>query len=124
MSLRGKRVWIAGDFTYRGKGFTLDLASREHMVGLLDRNVFENQLSEEEVRLAQRFAYLWIFRHVFRNPFVKSADNTFSLDSYRTLAPGGDPVIEVLCENLLAGKPFIDIGHATTRFINEWGIVK
>ena len=58
--LRGKRPWIAGDVTYRGKGFTLDLASREQMYDLLDKNAFHNRLSEDEVKLAQRFAYLWI----------------------------------------------------------------
>jgi hypothetical protein len=114
-ALRGKRPWIAGDVTFRGKGFTLDLASRENMYALLDKNLFDNQLSEEEVKLAQRFAYLWIFRHVFRNPFVKPADNHFSLGSFRALAPGGHPVIEDLCEALLAGKPFIDIGHANSN---------
>jgi hypothetical protein len=111
MALRGKRPWIAGDFTYRGKGFTLDLTSREHMYELLDNNSLENILSEREVKLAQRFAYLWIFRYVFHNPFVKSTDNMFSLESFHALAPGGNAVIDDLCDDILEGKPFIDIGQ-------------
>jgi hypothetical protein len=111
LALRGKRPWIAGDVTYRGKGFTLDLVSREHMYGLLDGKVFGNQLSEDEVRLAQRFAYLWIFRHVFRNPFVVPAENRFTLHSFQELAAGGHPVIEDLCEAVVSGRPFIAIGQ-------------
>jgi hypothetical protein len=111
MALRGKRPWIAGDFTYRGKGFTLDLLSREHMYSLLDGNVFDNQLSIDEVKLAQRFAYLWIFRYVFPNPFVKPGNKHYFLDSFHSLAPGGNSTIEDLCEAIISGKPFIDIGH-------------
>lgn len=112
LALRGKRPWIAGDVTYRGKGFTLDLASREHLYGLLDQYAFDSRLSDDEVKSAQRFAYLWFFRHVFCNPFVKSANDDFSLGSFRDLAPGGHPVIEDLCDALLTGRPFIDIGRA------------
>ena len=111
-ALRRKRPWIAGDNAYRGKGFSLDLASKEHMYRLLDANTLDTRLSEAEVQLAQRFAYLWIFRHVFRNPFVNPRDMRFGLSSFRELAPGGHPVVEDLCEAILGGKPFIDIGHA------------
>ena len=117
-ALKRKRPWIAGDNTYRGKGFSLDLASKEHMYRLLDANAFDTQLSDAEVKLAQRFTYLWIFRHVFRNPFIKPANGHFSLNSFSELAPGGNPVIEDLCEAILAGKPFIDIGHA------KWNLKK
>jgi hypothetical protein len=116
LAVNGTRPWIAGDMNYRGKGFTLDLTSKEHMYGLLEKNIFNNRLQEDEVKLAQRFAYLWFFRHVFSNPFVKTNDNSFFLESFRALAPGGNLVIEDLCDALLAGKPFIDIGHANSSY--------
>jgi len=114
LALRGKRPWIAGANSYRGKGFTLDLASKEHMYELLDAN-FSDKLSENEVKLAQKFAYLWIFRHVFRNRLIDPVDKRFSLSSFRELAPGGLPFIDDLCDSILAGKPFIDIGYVRSR---------
>jgi hypothetical protein len=111
LAMRGIRPWIAGDVNYRAKGFTLDLTSKEHMVGLLDKNTFKNRLTEDEVRLAQKFAYLWFFRHIFLNPFVQSFDYRFNLESFQALAQGGNPVMDDLCDALLTTKPFVDIGH-------------
>jgi hypothetical protein len=109
-ALRGYRPWVAGEFTYRGKGFTLDLESKEHMFQMLDKHSFAKHLSEDELKLAQRFAYLWIFRHLVRNPFVRMPDDQFMLESFHELAPAGTPVIDDICENIITGKPFIDIG--------------
>ena len=113
LALGGKRPWIAGDVTYRGKGFTRDLISRDQMLSMLDAKVFDNRLSKGEVELAQRFAYLWIFRHVVRNPFVDPNRNyRFTVRTFRDVAHPGHPVIEELCEAILTKRPFIDIGHA------------
>ena len=115
LALRGKRPWVAGNVPYRGKGFTLDLASPDHMVRLLDSNSFDDILPEEEVELARRFAYLWIFRHVVRMPFVDPETTQFSFRSLLDLAPGGNPIIEDLCEAILTGKPFINVGACQDR---------
>jgi hypothetical protein len=111
LALRGKRPWIAGDVTYRGKGFSLDLLSKEHMTRMLDARPWDDRLTDRETRLAQRFAYLYIFRYVFRNPFVDPDGRGLSLERFSDLAPGAHPVIEDLCEALLSGAPFLDIGR-------------
>src|SRR6185295_4570220 len=36
MALKGRRPWLAGQTTYRGRGFTRDLGSRAEMERLLD----------------------------------------------------------------------------------------
>lgn len=109
LALRGRRPWIAGDVTYRGKGFTLDLISREHMLSLLDANTYDNQLSQGEIKLAQRFAYLWFFRYEVRLPLLHPPDRRFALRSFRELGPGGDPAIENICEAFVSGRPFLDL---------------
>jgi hypothetical protein len=109
LALRGQRAWIAGDVTYRGKGFTLDLTSKEHMLRLFEAKTFDNRLSEEEVTLAQRFAYLWLFRYVTRLPLLRRPDKRFTLESFRMLGPGGDPTVDRLCTAIVTGQPFIDI---------------
>jgi hypothetical protein len=111
LAVRGKRPWIAGAVTYRGKGFTLDLASKDHMIHLLDADAFRNTLSEAEIELARRFAYLWFFRYVVRLPLVRPPNKRFSLSTFRELGPGGHPAIRNLCEAFVTGRPFIDMGE-------------
>jgi hypothetical protein len=115
IALSGKRPWIAGAVTYRCKGFTLDLESRDHMHRLLDEKVFENRLSKEEVELAQRFAYLWFFRYEVRLPLLHPPDKRFSLSTFRELGPGGHPGLDNLCEAIVTGDPFVDMGVPKPR---------
>ena len=109
LALRGIRPWIAGAVTYRGKGFTLDLESADHMTGLLDTTSSNQRLTETEIELAQRFAYLWFFRYEVRLPLLHPADKRFVLNSFRELAPGGDQTIDKLCDAIVTGKRFVDI---------------
>lgn len=112
LAVRGMRPWIAGAVTYRGKGFTLDLLSREHMVEMLEGNARQNQLSDAQIGLAQRFSHLWFFRYEVRLPLLRPADKRFSLRSFRDLGPGGDPGMENICEAFVSGKPFLDLNAA------------
>jgi hypothetical protein len=111
IALRGMRPWIAGDVTYRGKGFTLDLTSKEHMYNLLDANLSDSELSEEQVTLAERFAYLWFFRYEVRLPLLHPPDKRFTLSTFPELGPGGHPVLDNLCDAICTGNPFLDMGR-------------
>jgi hypothetical protein len=111
LALRGTRPWIAGSVTYRGKGFTLDVTSREHMEALLEARDVSRRLTGHEVELARRFAYLWFFRYVVRLPLLRPPDRRFTLATFRQLGPGGDPVLDDLCDALVTGRPFLDIGR-------------
>ena len=110
VAVRGKRPWLAGDTTYRGRGFTRDLASRLEMIDLLDAGTFDDVLPAAEIELAKRFAYLWFFRYVTRVPLLRPSTRPFALRTFRELAPGGHPVIDNLCEALVTGRPFVDLG--------------
>ncbi len=123
VALRGKRPWVAGDMTYRGKGFTRDLVSKQEMVDLLDTGAFDDTLSAADIELAERFAYLWFFRYVTRLPLLRPPDRLFALKTFRDLAPGGDAVMENLCERLVTGAPFIDL-HATNAMGTAAGPVR
>src|SRR2546426_2443095 len=118
VALRGKRPWLAGNVTYRGKGFTRDLASKEEMVALLDAGTFGDTLSADEIELAERFAYLWFFRYVTRLPLLRPRGRPFALKTFRELAPGGHPVIDNLCEALVTGAPFVDL-HLASASVRE-----
>jgi hypothetical protein len=109
MALRGRRAWLAGQTTYRGKGFTRDLASRAEMEALLDARAFDETLSADEAALAERFAYLWFFRYVVRVPLLRRPDRVFRLKTFRDLAPREHPVIERICDAIVTGAPFVDL---------------
>ena len=109
VAVRGKRPWLAGETTYRGKGFTCDLRSQEDMIGLLDAATFENTLPAAAITFAERFAYLWFFRYVTRAPLLRPSKPPFALETFRQLAEGGDPVIDSLCYALATGAPFVDL---------------
>ncbi len=113
LAMRGIRPWIAGAVTYRNKGFTLDLASREHMFELLESNAHEPRLSGAQIEQAQRFAHLWFFRYEVRLPLFFPPDKRFALRSFRALGPGGDPAIESICKAFVTGKPFLDLNAAS-----------
>lgn len=109
LALRGIQPWLAGAVTYRGKGFTLDLESRQHMFELLENKLTKHQLTLGEVQLAERFAYLWFYRYEVRLPLLHPADRRFKLRSFSELGPGGNPTIDELCESFVSGKPFVEL---------------
>ncbi len=114
IALRGKRPWIAGAVTYRNKGFTLDLESKDHMFSLFKQDFSDQRLSANQVQLAQRFAYLWFFRYEVRLPILHPPDKRFTLQSFSELGPGGDPVIEAICDSFVTGKPFAGLSATQT----------
>ena len=109
MALRGRRAWLAGQTTYRGRGFTRDVSSRREMEALLDARTFDETLAPDEVALAERFAYLWFFRYVVRVPLLRPRARTFAPRSFRDLAPGGDAAIDRICHAVQTGAPFLDL---------------
>lgn len=112
-ALKGKCPWVAARPYYSGKGFTLDLKSPQHMYDLLDSNLFENNLTPQQIELAQRFAHIVRFRRVFPFPYIDGFSGTFTPSGQDAFAPGTNPIIDNVCNYLLTGEPFLDIGWRT-----------
>jgi hypothetical protein len=81
------------------------------MFSLLDEKAGSRQLSEPEVTLAERFAYLWLFRYEVPLPLLHPPDKRFALASFRELGPNGNPTIDRLCEAFVTGEPFLDLSR-------------
>ncbi|HEY6802563.1 MAG TPA: hypothetical protein VI306_03190 [Pyrinomonadaceae bacterium] len=109
LALKGTRPWIAGAVTYRDKGFTFDLKSKAHLFESLKNIAQPDGLSDNQVQLAQRFAYLWFYRYELRLPLLHPADKRFSLRSFTELGPGGNETIDSLCEAFVSGGPFVEL---------------
>jgi hypothetical protein len=70
MSMRGIPVIVAGQTHYRSRGFTSDPSTWEMYFSTLDEKLSDlasAQLTQEQVELAWRYAYLFFF--VYPKPF-------------------------------------------------------
>jgi hypothetical protein len=114
-ALAGLRPWVAARAHYGRKGFTLDLQSARHMCDLLDGNTFDNRLTPQQVERAHRLAYLFRFRKIFSFPHLDDSGN-FTPPSWRFFAPGGNAVLDDLCDAMLNQGDFIDVGARPGRF--------
>ena len=114
LALRGRRAWVAGLSFYRGKGFTRDLESPEHLVAALEAGGWSQPMSAQEVAAARRFLYLWVFRHAARIPWHRRERDTYAYPpvhfrDFDFLLPGGDPQLDAVVDRLLTGEPFLDV---------------
>ena len=107
LAVNGRQPWLAGDVTYRGKGFTRDLMSKADMVAALDAGEQSRALRADEQVRAERFAHLWFFRGLVRAPLLRPADGRFALHSFTRLAPGGDEAVDHICDGVVRGTPFV-----------------
>ena len=106
-ALNGVRPWVAAKPYYRGKGFTVDLLSCEHMCDLLDNMNFDKKLSKNEIELAEKLAYTVRYRRLFSYPFFIKGRFKFET---KKLLPDVDPVMENVCQYIYDKREFLDIG--------------
>jgi len=110
IALRGRKCLVLGDCHYRRKGFTIDIDSREDLRLYLDAFDHCTRLSPAQVDLAKRYAYLWVFRHVVRIPYLDERTRSeYKITSVEDLVPGSDSVIDRLTEKILHGESFLDV---------------
>lgn len=112
-ALAGRRPWIAGETTYRGKGFSRDLAGPADLEAAFALREADLLTPGERTR-AERFAYLWWFRGVVRMPWLRDERHGAPVPDVRRLAPGGDPVVDRLVEAIATGGSFADLGPPTS----------
>ncbi len=100
-------VIVAGEAWYRRKGFTLDPANREEYFALLDRVLDLTMMSSDEIALARRYAYHFIFRRMIPFPSLRYSPGVQIVRSLDDLLPGKYFNIDTVCEAILTGKPFL-----------------
>lgn len=115
-SMNGRRVIVAGEPGYRNKGFTYDLVKDSDLNKRIEDASSNKFLTLGEIKYAERYAYLIRFRTLVKFPYHSShKTRTFSIPSFRELAPGGNQIIDDLCNCIIYEKPFIDIGIKESR---------
>jgi hypothetical protein len=107
----GIPVIVAGEAWIRNKGITLDASTPEEYFRFLDRLPLKEKMSREERTRALRYAYHFFFRRMIPLKFM---EETKSWPPYRAalsgpedLLPGKDRGLDVICNGILEGSPFI-----------------
>lgn len=108
----GHRVVVAGESWVREKGFTIDVASPEAYVEILDSlPLNESKLDPEQWILAQKYAYHHYFRRMITLEMLEPQNSDTMPYSIKQsgidgFCPGADIGLDIVCNGILAGKEF------------------
>jgi hypothetical protein len=104
-------VDAAGDAWIKGKGLTLDVSSPEDYRRILDQLPLRRRLEPEVVERALKYAYHFFFRRMMPLKFMARTSSSLfftpEIASVDDLAQGRDASLDLLCEGILDGTPFI-----------------
>jgi hypothetical protein len=105
-AVRGKRVAVAGETHYRGRGFTIDISRPEDLARVLEEE--PGQLPTTSVDLAMRYAHMFFFRAMIPFPLVEARNGRVTRFPRQAteLAPGADPHLDWICDRILDGQDF------------------
>ena len=111
LSATGVPVVVAGEAWVRNKGITLDAESEEGYFELLDRLPLPSRLPPETVERARKYAYHFFFRRMipleFSTQLLGSHGFRWQIDSLADLQPGASRGLDVICDGILTGSPFV-----------------
>ena len=107
----GVPVIVAGEAWIRGKGMTHDATSEADYFRLLDSLPAEDRLDGATRERALRYAYHFFFRRMIPFECIKERKGwppfAVSIRGLSDLMPGSTKGLDVVCEGILTGKPFI-----------------
>lgn len=107
----GLPVIVAGEAWVRNKGLTHDARNPAEYLALLDRLPFDERPTAARLRRARTYAYHFFFRRMipltFLQPRARYPIYVLKLDSLDRLRPGRTPGLDVICDGVLSGSPFV-----------------
>jgi hypothetical protein len=108
----GIPVIVAGEAWVRGKGMTQDANSPEEYFRILDQLPSGRRLDEATIRRARMYAYHFFFRRMVPLPMRKSPEGAPGpflprIENLHELLPGRHLGLDVICDGILKGTPFI-----------------
>jgi hypothetical protein len=111
VSSLGIPVVVAGEAWIRGKGFTRDATSPASYRAILDELPFPARLSAAETERARKYAYHFFFCRMIPVSFIEAGEKrgkfALTCSSLEPLQAGGEQGLDVICDGILDGKPFI-----------------
>jgi predicted nucleic acid-binding protein len=107
----GIPVIVAGEAWIRNKGITLDATSPAQYFSILDRLPLRQRLDDATIGRARKYAYHFFFRRMIPLEFMQPRNGwppfAVGIDSLAELLPGASPGLDLICEGILTGSPFI-----------------
>jgi len=102
---------VAGEAWIRNKGLTLDASSPDNYFRILDGLPLADRMPAEQVTRARTYAYHFFFRRMIPLPFMRPTGAwppyEVAIGSLDELLPGNPPGLDVICDGILDGSPFI-----------------
>jgi hypothetical protein len=107
----GIPVIVGGEAWIRNKGLTLDASSPEEYFRILDRLPLVPHADPERMARACKYAYHFFFRRMIPMAFIEPVGGwppyCLAISRLDDLLPGADPGLDVICDGILSGSPFI-----------------
>ena len=107
----GIPVIVAGEAWIRNKGVTLDASTRDEYIGLLDRLPLTRRLDTETRLRALKYAFHFFFRRMIplgiMEPTGAWPPYRPAIESLEQLMPGVDPGLDLICNGIVKGTPFV-----------------
>ena len=107
----GIPVVVAGEAWVRGKGFTTDVSSLEEYQLILSSLPMRQRLSKDKVEIAKRYAYHLFYRRMIPVKFAIKNRHlvpfAYKVNSLDELAIGADFGLDVICDGIITGSPFL-----------------
>ncbi|MDC0575541.1 capsule biosynthesis protein [Nitrosomonadaceae bacterium] len=108
----GIPVIVAGEAWIRNKGLTLDVSSEQNYYRILDTLPLANpRLPANQVREARKYAYHFFLRRMIPLNSIEPVDDKVpfrvKVGSLAELLPGTDKGMDIICNGILHGAPFI-----------------
>jgi hypothetical protein len=101
---------VCADVHYRDKGFTIDIGHEDELAALVAAAA-PGRLRDEQRSWAQRYLYLYAFRHLVRIPGIDRAQRRVPDEWFDRLAPGASPYWEEFLRAVTGEREF-DLGPA------------
>ena len=106
----GSRVAVAGEAWIRNKGFSVDIETPAEYESFLRALPLRAKMDDSKLELAQKYAYHVFFRRMIPLEFMGLENRVqFTLDikGLESLAPGRSKGLDVICNGIVKGTPFI-----------------
>ena len=107
----GIPVIVGGEAWIRNKGLTRDAATSEEYFRILDELPLKGPMDSERIVRSRKYAYHFFFRRMipmgFMEPVPAWPPYRIAISSLEELLPGADAGLDIICNGILSGSPFI-----------------
>ena len=111
LAATGLPVVVAGEAWSRGKGFTIDARNPAHYREILSGLPFARRLDRARRETALAYARHFFFSRMIPIESVEPAPGarrfTVAVDGLDALRPGRDPGLDLICDGIATGSPFV-----------------